>query len=160
MWTVCVRAAHILAFPSRSLHSAAECCRRAAETWEGSPCSSKYYWPEPVFAFIWWNIHPDMCWFEFLMRQAFQLLLWEAWIYAQVCKSLKNLCESLCWKPLLLSCQDSIRDLSRSVNGIKLTRSLTGFSDFSVRTFRCQASWWTRLVSRLPGVLGHTVQVL
>lgn len=35
MWTLCVRAANILAFPSRSLHGAAEGFRQTAETQEG-----------------------------------------------------------------------------------------------------------------------------
>lgn len=36
MWTLCVRAADILAFPSRSLHQVAEGSQQTAETQEGS----------------------------------------------------------------------------------------------------------------------------
>lgn len=65
-------------------------------------------------------------------------LIWVSIAWSFSAASSKNLnkghvkvCRSLCWKPPLLSRQNSTWGHSRSVNGIRLTRSLTRFSDSS-----------------------------
>lgn len=92
MWTLCVRAAHILAFPSRSLHRKAESCQRTAETWEGFLAPPNVLGQnQSLLFFLWETSIPDMSW-VFNASCFFSCFsIWKAYIYTYMCKRLQDL---------------------------------------------------------------------